>query len=108
MKYNLSEIMHKAWKLYRKGVAAFAECLHRAWASAKAQPVNDKRIAEARQSAGVTEQVNTWAGWKAAGYEVVHGSKSLFQEVLIHASKGDSAVYKASFFGRSQVQPLNV
>ena len=29
MKYNLSEIMHKAWKLYRKGAAAFAECLHR-------------------------------------------------------------------------------
>ena len=107
MKYNLSEIMHKAWKLYRKGVAAFAECLHRAWASAKAQPVNDKRIAEARQSAGVTEQVNTWAGWKAAGYEVVHGSKSLFQTVLIHASKGDTATYRASFFGRSQVQPMN-
>ena len=74
MKYNLSEIMHKAWKLYRKGVAAFAECLHRAWASAKAQPVNDKRIAEAQNAAGVTEQVNTWAGWKAAGYKVVHGS----------------------------------
>ena len=35
-KYNLSEIMHKAWKLYRKGTAAFAECLHRAWNSAKA------------------------------------------------------------------------
>lgn len=107
MKYNLSEIMHKAWKLYRKGVAAFAECLHRAWASAKAQPVNDKRIAEAQNAAGVTEQVNTWAGWKAAGYEVQHGAKALFQAILIHASKGDSAVYKASFFGRSQVQPMN-
>lgn len=107
MTYNLHEIMCKAWKLYRKGVAAFAECLHRAWASAKAQPVNDKRIQEAQQSAGVTEQVNTWAGWKAAGYEFVHGSRSLFQVVLIHASKGDSATYRASFFGRSQVQPLN-
>ena len=107
MKYDLHKIMCRAWALYRKGVAAFAECLHRAWASAKAQPVNDRRIAEAQQSAGVTEQVNTWAGWKAAGYEVVHGSKSLFQAVLIHASKGDSAVYKASFFGRSQVQPMN-
>ena len=28
-KYNLSEIMHKAWKLYRKGVSSFAEALHR-------------------------------------------------------------------------------
>lgn len=107
MKYNLSEIMHKAWKLFRKGIGTFAECLHRAWNSAKAEPINAQRIAEARQSAGVTEQVNTWAGWKAAGYEVVHGSKSLFQAVLIHASRGDSAVYKASFFGRSQVQPMN-
>ena len=35
-KYNLSEIIHKAWKLYRKGTVAFAECLHRAWNSAKA------------------------------------------------------------------------
>ena len=108
MKYNLSEIMHKAWKLFRKGIGTFAECLHRAWNSAKAEPINAQRIAEARQSAGVTEQVNTWAGWKAAGYEVVHGSKSLFQAVLIHASKGDTATYRASFFGRSQVQPMNV
>ena len=108
MMYNLHEIMCKAWKLYRKGVSAFAECLHRAWASAKAQPVNDKRIAEARQSAGVTEQVNTWAGWKAAGYMVEHGAKALFQAVLIHSSKGDGQTYRASFFGRSQVQPMNV
>ena len=108
MKYNLSEIMHKAWKLYRKGVAAFAECLHRAWASAKAQPVNDKRIAEAQNAAGVTEQVNTWAGWKAAGYMVEHGAKALFQTVLIHSSKGDGQTYRASFFGRSQVHPMNV
>lgn len=107
MKYDLHKIMCRAWKLYRKGVAAFAECLHRAWASAKAQPVNDRRIAEARQSAGVTEQVNTWAGWKAAGYMVEHGAKALFQAVLIHSSKGDGQTYRASFFGRSQVQPLN-
>ena len=108
MKYNLHEIMCKAWKLFRKGIGTFAECLHRAWNSAKAEPINAQRIAEARQSAGVTEQVNTWAGWKAAGYEVVHGSKSLFQAVLIHASRGDTATYRASFFGRSQVQPMNV
>lgn len=59
MKYDLHKIMCRAWALYRKGVAAFAECLHRAWASAKAQPVNDRRIQEAQQSAGVTEQVTT-------------------------------------------------
>lgn len=106
MKYDLHKIMCRAWALYRKGVAAFAECLHRAWASAKAQPVNDRRIQKAQQSAGVTEQVNTWAGWKAAGYMVEHGAKALFQAVLIHSSKGDGQTYRASFFGASQVQPL--
>ena len=105
-KYNLSEIMHKAWSLYRKGKAAFAECLHRAWNSAKAAPVNAKRIEEAQQAAGVAEPVNTWAGWKAAGYMVEHGAKALFQAVLIHSSKGDGQTYRASFFGASQVKPL--
>ena len=105
-KYNLSEIMHKAWKLYRKGVSSFAEALHRAWNSAKAAPVNAQRIEEAQQAAGITEPVNTWAGWKAAGYIVEHGAKALFQAVLIHSSKGDGQTYRASFFGASQVQPL--
>jgi len=58
-KYNLSKIMHKAWKLYRKGVSSFAEALHRAWNSAKAAPVNVQRIEEAQQAAGITEPVNT-------------------------------------------------
>ena len=108
MKYNLSEIMHKAWKLYRKGVGSFAEALHRAWNSAKAAPINAQRIAEAQQAAGITEPVNTWAGWKAAGYMVEHGVKALFQAVLIHSSKGDGQTYRASFFGASQVKPLEV
>lgn len=108
MKYDLHKIMCRAWALFRKGVAAFAECLHRAWSSAKAEPINAQRISEAQQSAGVTEQVNTWAGWKAAGYMVEHGAKALFQTVLIHSSKGDGQTYRASFFGRSQVQPMNV
>ena len=80
--------------------------LHRAWNSAKAAPVNAKRIEEAQQAAGVAEPVNTWAGWKAAGYMVEHGAKALFQAVLIHSSRGDGQTYRASFFGASQVQPL--
>lgn len=66
-KYNLSEIMHKAWKLYRKGVSSFAEALHRAWNSAKAAPVNAQRIEEAQQAAGITEPVNTWASCRVHG-----------------------------------------
>ena len=108
MKYNLSEIMHKAWKLYRKGVGSFAEALHRAWNSAKAAPINAQRIHEAQQDAGITEPVNTWAGWKAQGREVLHGAKAAFQAVLIYASKGDGQTYRASFFPESMTQPMNV
>ena len=102
-KFDLSAIMRKAWKLYRKGVAAFSECLHRAWNSAKAAPGNAQRIEEAQQAAGITEPVNTWAGWKQKGFEVMHGAKALFNCSLIWGSKGDGATYKASFFGASQV-----
>lgn len=44
MKYNLSKIMLKAWKIYRKtkGIS-FGESLHRAWLSAKAEEINAKR-----------------------------------------------------------------
>ena len=107
MKYNLSKIMSRAWKVYRKTKEiSFAESLHRAWTSAKAEEVNNYRIATAKKAAGITEATNTWAGWKKAGYEVIHGSKALFGAILIWASKGDSATYKASFFGKSQVQPI--
>ena len=108
MKYNLSEIMHKAWKLYRKGVAAFAECLHRAWSSAKAEPINAQRISEAQQTAGIEEECRTWADWKKQGREVLHGARAAFQVLLIYASKGDGQTYKASFFPASATQPLNV
>lgn len=107
MKYNLSQIMKQAWKIFRKAEITFAEALHRAWESAKSRPVNDERIKEAKAAAGITEQTETWSGWKELGYEVIHGSKALFQAVLIHASKGDGKVYKASFFGASQVQPID-
>lgn len=72
----------------------------------KAEPINAQRIEEAQQAAGVAEPVNTWAGWKAAGYMVEHGAKALFQAVLIHSSKGDGQTYRASFFAASQVKPL--
>lgn len=106
MKYDLRKIMLAAWRLFRKLGLPFAECLHRAWLSAKAAPVNTQRIAQAKQAAGITEDTNTWAGWKTAGYEVMHGSKALFGADLIHGSRGDGAIYKARFFGRSQVQAM--
>lgn len=101
-KWNLSRIMIRAWRTYRKGGISFAESLHRAWMSEKAEPINAERIAEAKAAAGITEEVNTWAGWKALGREVQHGSKAVFGVDLIWGSKGDGAIYRASFFTASQ------
>lgn len=106
MKYNLSRIMARAWELYRKLEISFSEALHRSWITAKAEPVNAERIEAAKAEAGITEDTNTWAGWKALGYEVIHGSKALFGCTLIWGSKGDGVEYKARFFGLSQVQAI--
>ena len=112
MKYDLSKIMTRAWRLFRQAAGkvaiSFAEALHRAWLSAKAEPVNARRIEAAKAAEGITEAVNTWAGWKSLGYEVIHGSKALFGCDLIWGSRGDGAAYKARFFGLSQVQPAAV
>lgn len=104
--YDLSAIMSRAWAIFRKGGIVFAEALHRAWQSAKARPQNAAAIVAAKVSAGIAEDCKTWADWKAAGYEVIHGSKALFRAVLIWASHGDGKTYTASFFGASQVQPI--
>ena len=92
MKYNLRKIMLKAWELFRKLEISFSEALHRAWLSAKAEPINAQRVEDAKAAAGITEDTNTWAGWKALGFEVIHGSKALFGADLIHGSKGDGAI----------------
>ena len=106
MKYDLRKIMLAAWKIYRKGGQSFSESLHRAWISAKAEPVNAERIETAKAAAGITEETNTWSGWQKLGFEVIHGSKALFGCDLIYGSKGDGAIYRARFFGLSQVQPI--
>ena len=55
MKYNLSKIMLKAWKVYRSGKQiSFGEALHRAWLSAKAEEINITRIETAKKAANVT------------------------------------------------------
>lgn len=107
MKYNLRNIMLRAWKNFRKGGMSFSEALHRAWLSEKAISVNASRIEEAKASAGITEEVKTWKGWKDAGFEVIHEMKALFSAILVYGSKGDGATYKASFFGASQVQAIS-
>lgn len=106
-KYDLSRIMLRAWRLYRKTEGlSFGEALHRAWISEKAKPINEARIAEAKAEAGITEQTETWAGWKALGFEAQHGSRAAFAVTLIHGSRGEGKSYRASFFTRSQVQAV--
>ena len=107
MKYDRSHIFKTAWRLFRKLQISFGECLHRAWNSAKAAPENENRIRTAKAAAGITEETATWSDWRKAGFEVIHGSKALFGCDLIYSSKGDGAIYKARFFGASQVQPLS-
>ena len=105
--YNLQQIMVRAWTIYRKAQGiTFGEALHRSWLAEKAAPINAQRIREAQEAAGVQEEVNTWNGWKVKGFEVQHGAKALFQTVLVWGSRGDGAEYRASFFARSQVEPV--
>lgn len=106
-KINLSQLMARAWAIFRKAQGiTFGEALHRSWLAEKAQPINAQRIREAQEAAGVQEECDTWNGWKLKGFEVQHGSKALFGTTLIWGSKGDGAEYKARFFGASQVQPV--
>lgn len=105
MKYNTSEIMLKAWKNHRKGIA-FSEALHRAWMSAKARPLNDAKVEATKLLMGISEDCKTFSEWKEAGYEVLHGSRALFGVDLIWYSKGEGKSYKAKFFGRSQVKKI--
>ena len=103
-KYDLRRIMTRAWELFRKLGISFSEALHRSWLSEKAKPENAARIELAKAAAGITEEVMTWAAWRELGWTVKHGSKALFQCELIHGSKGEGAIYRASFFGKSQCE----
>ena len=102
-RYNLSRIMTAAWRIFRKYAVTFAEALHRAWLSAKAEPVNAERIEAVKRLHGLEGQtVKPWSGWKAEGREVIHGEKAVFSVDLIYGSKGDGATYRASFFTMQQ------
>lgn len=64
------------------------------------------RIEDAKHAAGITEETNTFAKWKELGYKVKHGTSALFGCSLVWGSRGDGATYKASFFGKSQVEAI--
>lgn len=97
-KYDLHSIMTAAWKIFRKGIKSFPEALRMAWANAKARNA-------AKDAAGISEESHTWSGWKRLGYEVAHGSKALYQAVISDPTT-KSGTRKTSYFGLSQVQPI--
>ena len=97
-RYDLSSIMKAAWGIFRKGVASFSVALRMAWANAKTHNA-------AKESAGITEETHTWYGWKELGYEVRHESKALYQ-VVISDPATKSGTRKTSYFGLSQVHPI--
>ena len=106
MKFNMSEIMKKAWSLFRKDmkISTFGEALHRAWLCAKQEEENFNRIRAAK--ANVAEETRTWYGWKMEGREVIHESKCLFQVKVLDGARGDGATRILSYFGYSQTREV--
>lgn len=96
--FNLSSIMHNAWKYVRKLNISISAALRMAWANAKT-------TAQAKAAAGITEETHSWAGWKAAGYEVIHESKALYKAITVDPTT-KSGTRVVAFFGASQVQPI--
>ena len=98
-RYNLSGIMKAAWSIFRKGVSSFSMALRMAWAIAKTHNT-------AKEAAGISEETHTWFGWKKLGYEVIHGSKAMYQATVTDPAT-KSGTRKTSYFGASQVQPVS-
>lgn len=97
-KFNLHNIMTKAWELVKKFHYTMSMALKTAWANAK-------RIAKAVADNLITEVVHTWYAWKELGMEVIHESKALFQvEVIDPKTKKGTRIL--SYFGESQVAPI--
>ena len=106
MKYNMKQIMSKAWEIFRKGKTSFAEALHRAWLVAKQFSENAEIINKAKSEANITVETRTWHGWKTVGREVNHESKCLFQCTVKDGAKGDNATRILSFFGIDQTHEI--
>ena len=98
-RYDLSSIMRAAWGFFKKGAASFSVALRMAWANAKTHNA-------AKESAGISEETHTWYGWKELGYEVIHGSKAMYQATVTDPAT-KSGTRKTSYFGFSQVQPVS-
>ena len=88
-KYNKSDIMKNAWKMFRNGFAEFGECLKQSWENAK-------KIIDGLKE--FNEECHTWYGWKMLGYMVKHESRNV-KQITINGKI-------LSFFTKSQVEPI--
>ena len=110
MKWNLKEIMTRAWGIYRKPkyykATTFGEALHRAWAEAKEQPEVESIIEKAKAESGITEEMHQHYGWTMLGREVIHGSENVLQVVIPYPAWGDGRTKVVSFFTKSQTAEI--
>ena len=107
-RYNLSQLMRKAWALYRKAskkaAASFSEALKAAWVWIRVQAANAAKVDEAAAALGVVEEYHSWAGWQAQGRKVIHTEEAAFKVTVADPTTKNGTRVK-SFFLYSQTQP---
>lgn len=107
MKINLSNLMRKAWSLFRKAAKkaaiSFSEALKKAWAWARVQASNAAKVEAAAATAGIDEVIHSWSGWQSLGRMVIHTEHAALKvEVDDPTTKTGKRV--KSFFAYSQTQ----
>ena len=110
MKYNLSRLMRKAWRLFKaaakKNPVSFSSALRLAWKWAKAEITNVAKIEAAAEGAGIVESYHSWSGWLNAGRQVIHGQQAAFKvEILDPTTKKGCRV--KSYFTFCQTEPIS-
>lgn len=93
--YNKQTIMYTAHKFYRDGrFGSWTNCLRMAWLRA--------RIIKSALD-GIGREAKTYSGWKEAGFEVIHGQRTVKQCVVpsVRYKNQDNEIL--SFFVKRQV-----
>lgn len=105
MTINRSELFKTAWAICRERGISFGDALRAAWKKAKIAAENERRVREAQQAAGITEQCHSWYGWRSLGREVRHGEKTCLQVEIVDPDR-KAGVRVKSYFVESQTEPI--
>lgn len=108
-RYNLRQLMKKAWTFYRQGLKkaamTFSAALKLAWQWIKVQTMNAAKVEAKAAEMGIEEEAHSWAGWKVLGRMVMHTAKAAFKvEVADPTTK--TGIRVKSYFIYSDTQPL--